>query len=87
MEVVLEVDREGDKTIEIEGTGSTRKGQAMATMVALNTLTLATHHHHHQGGTGVAGEVPDSIGDVITGMIVIDTEGDKMEDTEGTENQ
>ena len=86
MEVVLEVDREGDKTIEIEGTGSTRKGQAMATMVALNTLTLATHHHH-QGGTGVAGEVPDSTGGVITGMIVIDTEGDKMEDTEGTENQ
>ena len=81
------MDRVGDL---ITGTGVTdivRIDQAMVIKAASPTPTLATHHHHHQGGTGVAGEVPDSIGDVITGMIVIDTEGGKMEDTEGTENQ
>ena len=86
MEGVLVVDREGDKTTGREGTGSTRIGQATAIMAAHHILTTATHHHHHQGGTGVAGKVPDSIGGVITGMTVIDTEGGITVDTEDTEH-
>ena len=83
--VVLEVDREGDKTTGREGTGSTRIGQAMAIKAAHHIPILATPHHHHQGGTGVAGAVPDSIGGVITGMTVINTEGG-MEDIEDTKH-